>query len=151
VSPSRARSGSPRPAVVLDTNALFLAVRSGFPLEAEVDRLCPGAVLLVPSSVLGELDALARRLVPGAAAARAAADRYRAWPTDARGDDGVLDVARSADAWVVTADRELKRRLRVRGMTALVPRDRHRLEVVRGRPPPAPTRPTGGAPPRGNS
>jgi rRNA-processing protein FCF1 len=148
-SPDRSVPARHRPFVVLDANALFLVVRTGFPVESEVDRLQPGAELLVPSSVLGELERLARGLTPGAAAARAVASKYRTWPTEARGDDGVLDVAQATRAWVVTADRELRRRLRVRGMTALVPRDRHRLEVVRGRPPPAPA--PSASRPRGNS
>ena len=119
--------------MVLDTNILFLVVRSGFPLEEEVDRVLPGARLLVPASVVGELDGLATSLAPGAMAARALVDRYAVQVTRERGDDGVIEAATSARAWVVTADRELRRRLAIRGITALVPRDRHRLEVVPGR------------------
>jgi rRNA-processing protein FCF1 len=122
--------------VVLDTNVLFLVVRVGFPLEEEVDRALPGARLLVPGSVVGELEGLAKSLTPGAMAARALADRYEVVATTERGDDGVLEAATTAHAWVATADRELRRRLSIRGITALVPRDRHRLEVVAGRPPP---------------
>ncbi len=122
--------------MVLDTNILFLVVRSGFPLEAEVDRLLPGARLLVPASVVGELDGLAKSLIPGAMAALALSDRFTVLVTRERGDDGVIEAAIAAHAGVVTADRELRRRLAIRGITALVPRDRHRLEVVPGRAPP---------------
>ncbi len=122
--------------MVLDTNILFLVVRSGFPLEEEVDRLLPGAHLLVPASVIGELDGLAKSLTPGAMAARALSDRFTVLLTREHGDDGVIEAAIAAHAAVVTADRELRRRLAVRGIMALVPRDRHRLEVVPGRTPP---------------
>jgi rRNA-processing protein FCF1 len=111
-------------------------IRSGFPLEEEVDRVLPGGRLLIPASVVAELEGLAKSLTPGAMAARALADRYPVVPTTERGDDGVIEAATAAHAWVATADRELRRRLAIRGITALVPRDRHRLEVVVGRAPP---------------
>lgn len=111
-------------------------IRVGFPLEEEVARLLPGAPLLIPASVVGELDGLAKSLTQGALAARALAERYRVVPTQTRGDEGIIEAAVRSGAWVATADRELRRRLVLRGITTLVPRDRHRLEVVRGRPPP---------------
>jgi len=126
-----------RPGVILDTNILFLVIRAGFPLEEEVDRLMPGARLLLPASVAAELDGLAKSLTPGAMAARALAERYPIVPTRAGGDEGVMEAALAARAGVATADRELRRRLAQRGIAALVPRDRHRLELVVGRPPPA--------------
>ena len=96
-------------------------------------RSRPGAVLAVPSSVLGELDRLARSLTPGAVAARALADRFERVETSIRGDGGVLDAARRLGAWVVTADRDLQRRLVAHHVTVLRPRDQHRLETVEGR------------------
>jgi rRNA-processing protein FCF1 len=127
----------------VDTNVLFLVVRAGFPLEEEVDRLLPGAPILVPASVLAELEGLAKSLTPGAVASRALAERYPVVPTNRRGDDGVLEAALAVHGAVATADRELRRRLALRGITTLVPRDRHRLEAIPGRPPP-----TGRAPPK---
>ncbi|MGA8664665.1 MAG: hypothetical protein WB809_06350 [Thermoplasmata archaeon] len=116
----------------MDANALFLAVRSRFPLEEEVGRCRPGAILAVPTSVLGELDRLARSLTPGAVAARALAERYERVETTIRGDGGVLDAAERRGAWVVTADRDLQKRLVAHHVTVLRPRDQHRLEVVEG-------------------
>jgi rRNA-processing protein FCF1 len=119
--------------VVLDTNVLFLVVRVGFPLEEEVGRALPGAQLLIPACVVAELDGLTKSLTPGAMTARALSERYPVVPTTLRGDDGVIEAAISSRAWVATSDRELRRLLAIRGITALVPRDRHRLEVVPGR------------------
>jgi rRNA-processing protein FCF1 len=143
VSRSAVRSAPTRPRVLIDANALFLVIRTRFPLEEEVERNRPGSLLGVPSSVLGELDGLAEDGTPGAAAARALADRFERVRTSVRGDGGVLDAARRTHAWVVTADRELQRRLIDHGITVLRPRDRHRLEAVEGRPAPLPRRPRG--------
>jgi uncharacterized protein len=118
--------------VILDTNALFLPVRRGFPLEAEIDRQLPGARPAVPSSALEELDRLAATLTADARTARQLADRFPVVRTEHAGDDGILDVAVRLQAVVVTADRALQRRLRDKGVSVLIPRDRHRLELRPG-------------------
>ncbi len=117
--------------MLLDTNALFLPVRAGFPLTSEVDRLFPGARLAVAESSLREFDRLVERATPGAAAARALAHRLPRLPARAEGDEGVVEVAEREGAVVVTADRGLQERLVARGVAVLVPRDRHRLELRR--------------------
>lgn len=106
-------------------------------MEAEVDRLRPGAILAVPFSVLGELDRLTARGTIGAAAARALAAKYRVLPSTGRGDDAVVQTAVRLGAWVVTADRALRARLTLRGVVVLSPRDRHRLEAHLARTAPA--------------
>jgi len=116
--------------VLLDANALFLPVRTGFPLDAEVERECSGAILAVPASVIGELDRLVERGAVGATGARALADRYPIVRAAGRGDDAVLATAQRRHAWVVTADRLLQHRLVRSGITVLVPRDRHRLQKL---------------------
>ena len=129
--------------MLLDANIFFLPVQHRFPLEAEVARLRPGAVLGVPRSVLSELDRLVREETPSARAARALASRVRAVPSEGRGDAAILAAAVRLAASVVTADRELGVRLRACGVDVLVPRDRHRLEVrpARARRPPPVRRP----------
>jgi rRNA-processing protein FCF1 len=115
--------------VVLDTNVLLLAAQRGFPFEAEVGRLVPGARIVVPSSALRELDSLVARRTAGSVVARAIADRYEIGATARSGDDGVVEVATRARGVVATADRALQRRLIDRGVGVLVPRDRARLEL----------------------
>jgi rRNA-processing protein FCF1 len=136
----RVRGAVPPRLVLLDTNALFLPVRTGFPLVAEVERHHPGATLGVPTSVLRELDRLVGRATPGAAAARALAARFRAVTAQGVGDEAVLKVAVRTGAWVVTADRALRARLTARGVGVLSPRDRHRLEPYSPRPVSVPSR-----------
>jgi rRNA-processing protein FCF1 len=123
-----------RPLVLLDVNALLLPFRARFPLREEVERLRPGAELVVPTSVLGELDALAERRVNGARPARELAGTFRELAGPGRGDDGIVRAAVGTGGWVATADRELARRLVARGITVLAPRDRSRLELHRGGP-----------------
>jgi len=129
--------------VLLDANALLLPVRTRFPLEAEVDRASPGARLVVPSSVIDELDRLVARGVPEARGALALAQKFPVVPVEGRGDLAILATAVRLGAWVVTADRALAERLRREGVSVLVPRDRHRLELHRGRSP-APSPPSSG-------
>jgi rRNA-processing protein FCF1 len=119
--------------VLLDTNALLLLVRVRFPLEAEVERLRPGARLAVPSSVADELDRLVVRATPGARAAAELARKYPLVSVEGRGDRAVFDLAVRRRARVVTADRALAARLERAGVSVLVPRDRHRLELRAGR------------------
>jgi rRNA-processing protein FCF1 len=115
--------------VVLDTNVLLLAAHRGFPFEAEVSRLVPGARIVVPSSALRELDALVARRTAGSVVARELAKRYEVEATPRSRDDGVVDVATRTRGVVATADQELQRRLTERGIGVLVPRDRVRLEL----------------------
>ena len=118
--------------MLLDTNALFLPARAGFPLDAEIARLVPSARVVVPVSVLAELDRLVARRARGAPAARALAERYPTTAARDEGDAAIVDLAVRRRAIVVTADRALQERLARRGVAVLVPRDRHRLELRRG-------------------
>jgi rRNA-processing protein FCF1 len=108
---------------------LFLPVRAGFPLEAEVHRILPGARLLVADATLRELDHLVERHTPHAAAARDYSTRFVLVASKGDGDDAVVEVALRKRAFVVTADQELQARLRRQGVSVLAPRDRHRLEL----------------------
>ncbi len=126
--------------MLVDANALFLVARTGFPLEREVRGLVEGAQLAVPSSVVDELDRLVARRVLGADLARALARRFPTFPAPGVGDDAILDAAARDRSLVVTADRVLAERLRLRGLTVLVPRDRERLERRVGRRLPTPPR-----------
>jgi rRNA-processing protein FCF1 len=119
--------------VVLDTNALFLPLRTRFPLEEEIARLVPGARLAVADATRRELVRLEARGTPRAAAARALADRFARLTSDGDGDEAILGCALRARAVLLTADRALQARARAAGLTVLAPRDRHRLELRRAR------------------
>jgi rRNA-processing protein FCF1 len=93
----------------------------------------PGARIAVPTAVLEELRRLVARGVRGAAVALALAERLPSIRTDSRGDAAVVDAALAGRAAVVTADKALATRLHTAGVDVLVPRDRHHLELRRGR------------------
>ncbi len=116
--------------VLLDANALFLPESDGTDLEAEAGRHGEPVELRVPSSVLGELDRLCERRIPGATTARALASRFRPLPASGRGDEAIVNTAVRLSAWVVTADRGLAERLGARGLVVLAPRAGGRLVVV---------------------
>jgi hypothetical protein len=123
--------------VVLDTNALFLPFRGGFALDREIERILPGAELILPGAVLAEVDRLAARGVRLASAAREWARQFRVVPTRGRGDQAVVEAAVRERAFVVTADRALTQLLLDRGVFVLTPRDRTRLHWAAVRPRPS--------------
>lgn len=116
--------------VVLDTNAVLLPFTDGTDLHEELARLLGTVDLVVPTSVLPELEALRQGEGATAQAAQAAQRwlrRCRIEPTDLPGDDGVLDVARRLDAPVVTNDRRLARECRRSGIRVVRSRGHGRL------------------------
>jgi rRNA-processing protein FCF1 len=117
-----------RPWVLLDTNAVLLAVVRRFPVEAEVHRWVEGGEIRIPTSVRGELTRLAERAEEGASMALAWAARYPSAPAPGRGDAAIVEAAVRLRAWVVTGDRRLAERLRAVGVPVLAPRDRRHLE-----------------------
>jgi len=96
-------------AVVLDANALMMPFQFRVNLDKELNRLFGEVPILVPSSVLSELSAIAdKHAKPALQLAR----KYQIVETELRGDDAVLDVAVKRGAAVVTNDRELIWRVR---------------------------------------
>lgn len=120
--------------VFLDANALFLPFVGHTDLPREIGRHVDHPKIWVPHSVLTELQGLAMRGEPHAAEALALAARFPVAPNRGTGDAAILGLVAPGDA-VVTADRELQRRLVALGVDVLVPRDRTRLERWRGDPP----------------
>ncbi|MFZ1023438.1 MAG: PIN domain-containing protein [Thermoplasmata archaeon] len=118
--------------VLLDTNALMLPFTRRFPLEAEIERVVGTAQIQVPAFVVAELEALVARRVRGAQPALEWSRKFPRRTTHGRGDDALVRTARPRRDWVVTSDRELQRRLTAAGVSTLIPRDRQRLEPIRG-------------------
>jgi rRNA-processing protein FCF1 len=121
-------SMSGRPIVLVDANALLLPFTSHFRLEEEIYGQVDGARILVPTSVLGELDRVAERGNPFARAAREYASRFETVPTDTQGDDALVDLGRRLRAWVLTGDRALRTRLLEAGVPVLFPRGKSHLD-----------------------
>lgn len=117
-----------RPVVLVDANALLLPFTSHFRLEEEVYLNVDGARILVPSSVLGELDRVADRGNVNARSAREYARRFEVIPTEALGDDALVELGRRHHAWVLTGDRALRSRLLEAGVRVLFPRGKSHLD-----------------------
>jgi uncharacterized protein len=117
-----------RPVVLVDANALLLPFTSHFRLEEEVYLKVDGARILVPSSVLGELERLAARGNATARAAREFARRFEVVPTETLGDDALVELGRQLTAWVLTGDRALRTRLLEARIPVLFPRGKSHLD-----------------------
>jgi rRNA-processing protein FCF1 len=117
-----------RPIVLVDANALLLPFTSHFRLEEEIYGQVDGARVLVPSSVLGELERVAARGNANARAAREFARRFAVVLTEIQGDDALVDLGRQLSAWVLTGDRALRARLLEAGVPVLFPRGKSHLD-----------------------
>lgn len=117
-----------RPVVLVDANALLLPFTAHFRLEEEIFAQVDGARIMVPQSVLGELERVAARGTPNARAAREYARRFEPVPTEALGDDALVDLGRRLHAWVLTGDRALRTRLLAAGVRVLFPRGKSHLD-----------------------
>jgi uncharacterized protein len=115
--------------VVLDTNALLLPFETGVRLEPELERLFGTYELLVPEAVLVELARIASegkgQRAANARMALSLATRYGYRPVGGRGDEAVLQVARSEGAHLFTNDRDLLKRALTGGLSVVRLR-RHR-------------------------
>ena len=96
-------------AVVLDTNALLMPFEIRINLDLALRDLLGEARILVPGPLIGELKHLDHRF---AKAALTLARRYEIVHTAASGDDAVIELALKEGAYVLTNDKELRRRLR---------------------------------------
>ena len=123
-------TGSGRPIVLLDANALMMPFQFSINLDAELQRALPGCEPVVPSTVLGELESLAASGGPREArAALELARRYRVVEAEGRGDRTLLSAAKRLGAAILTNDASLRRRAREMGLRVVYMRGRSHLEV----------------------
>jgi len=121
-------------AVVLDTNALMIPYQSGINIEKELTRLLGICRIIVPSSVVEEMERLAGEDGGTGRAAKLGLSiikkrGFRLMETESKGDDGVLETALKMDGAVVTNDRELQERARKMNLPIIYPRGENRLEM----------------------
>ena len=95
--------------VVLDTNALLMPFEMRLNLDLAVSSLLGEVRMVVPGPMVGELKNLDNK---HAKAALMLARKYEIYQTDESGDDAIVEVALRLNAYVLTNDKELKRRLR---------------------------------------
>jgi len=95
--------------VVLDTNALLMPFEMRINLDLAISSLIGDARIIVPGPMVGELKNLENKY---AKVALALARKYEIFQTENMGDDAIVEAAIRTDAYVLTNDKELRRRLR---------------------------------------
>ncbi|MDR0198180.1 MAG: twitching motility protein PilT [Methanomassiliicoccaceae archaeon] len=110
--------------VVLDTNALLMPFEMRLNIDLAVSSLLGDVRMIVPGPMIGELKNLENK---HAKAALMLARKYETYQTDSSGDDAVVEAAIRLDAFVLTNDKELKRRLRSMRIPLIYLRSDHHL------------------------
>jgi len=95
--------------VVLDTNALLMPFEMRMNLDLAVSSLLGDVRMVIPGPMIGELKNLEHKY---AKVALSLARKYEIFHTETSGDDAIVEAAIRLDAYVLTNDKELKRRLR---------------------------------------
>ncbi len=99
--------------VVLDTNALLMPFELKMNLDYSVQNLLGEVDFVVPGPLIGELKHLDNK---HASAALQLARHYEIIPTEAKGDDAVIELALKTKGYVLTNDKVLRGRLRKLGV-----------------------------------
>ena len=102
-------------AVVLDTNALMMPYQFGINIEKELNRLLGICRIIIPRTVVEEMERLAEEEGEVGRAAKLGLSiikkkGFRLVETENKGDDGVIETALKMDAAIVTNDKELKKK-----------------------------------------
>ena len=112
--------------VVLDTNALLMPFEIGINLDLEVLNLLGEVRFVVPGPLVGELKHLENKY---AKAALALARKREIVPSEEHGDNSVLEVAQRENGYILTNDKELRRRARKLGIPLIYLRSGTHLVV----------------------
>lgn len=104
--------------VVLDTNALLMPFEVGINLDSEVRGILGDVRFVVPGPLVGELKHLqaSNRF---AKAALALARSREIVQCEGHGDDAVIEVALREKGYILTNDKELRRRARTQHIPLL--------------------------------
>ncbi len=121
-------------AVVLDTNALMIPYQSGINIEREITRLLGICRIIVPISVVEEIEKLANKDGGTGRAAKLGLSiikkrGFRLMETENKGDDSVLETALKMEGAIVTNDKELQQRAKEMNLPIICPRGENRLEL----------------------
>jgi len=110
--------------VVLDTNALLMPFEVHMNLDLALRSLLGDVRVVVPGPMVGELKNLENK---HAKAALMLARKYEIFQTETMGDDAIVETALRLDAYVLTNDKELRRRCRSLRIPIVYLRSNHHL------------------------
>lgn len=113
--------------VVLDSNALLMPFQFKIDIQSELERLVGKVSIVVPSCVLEELSMLSLSEAKGA---MRYAERFPVVQSRAKGDRGIIEVAKERKAAVVTNDQELIKILRKSSIPVIRMRERQKLDFA---------------------
>ncbi len=121
-------------AVVLDTNALMMPYQFGINIEKELNRLLGICRIIIPRTVVEEMERLAEEEGEVGRAAKLGLSiikkkGFRLVETENKGDDGVIETALKMDAAIVTNDKELKKKAKKYNLPVIYLRGGNRLEI----------------------
>jgi rRNA-processing protein FCF1 len=117
--------------VILDANALLMPFQFNINLDSELTRLLGSYKVIIPTSVIDELNRLASSGEPPAwiKPALSLAQKYEKEPVSGLGDEAIFTLACKYKAIVVTNDRILRSRLRSNGLKTISLRGRTHLVI----------------------
>jgi len=114
--------------ILLDTNSLFFPFLLDMDVEEKLkDLVGKNFKILLPSTVVSELNNLVCNREKFSAAALEYSGRFEVIESPGKGDDSILALAGKLNAIVVTGDRKLRRRLNEAGLCVICPRGKNRL------------------------
>ena len=115
--------------IILDTNGLMMPFQFNVNIDLDLDRLLGFWYGIVPSCVIDELIGLSKA-DPHARAALKLAENYENVETKAVGDDGVMEALEKTGGYLLTNDKELKRRAITRGSKVIYLRNKKYLVIT---------------------
>ena len=99
--------------VILDTNALLMPFEIRMNLDLAVRNVLGDVHFIVPGPIIGELKRLKNKY---ASVALDLARRYEIVQTESSGDAAIIELALSTGAYVLTNDKDLRDKLRMKGV-----------------------------------
>lgn len=114
--------------VILDSNALMMPFQFNLNLESELRRLLGSYEIIIPSTVIKELEMLAEEDL-NARSALSFSKSFRIVYVEGETDDSILQLAKKTNAIVVTNDRGLRARLRSERIKTVYLRSRSHLVI----------------------
>lgn len=99
--------------VILDTNALLMPFEIKINLDLAVRNVLGDVHFIVPGPIIGELKRLKNKY---SSVALELARRYDIVQTESSGDASIIELALSTGAYVLTNDKDLRDKLRLKGV-----------------------------------
>jgi rRNA-processing protein FCF1 len=116
--------------VIVDTSALLAMFEFRVDIEAELQRLLGKVDMLVPSSVIDELERLSKTKRDASAALALIEKRgFEVTKVRGKGDKAIFDLASERRCPVLTNDRALRERLRGRSLPVIFLRGLSKLDI----------------------